>query len=95
MYSLLSWLIIGLTIGLIARMIVPHWKPIGVGMTIVLSILGAMFGGLVSTQIWTTFAVNEPDVSRMWPGWLMSAASATFLLWFHVVYNTRPVWTRR
>ena len=95
MYSLLSWLIIGLTLGVVARMIIPHWKPVGVGMTIALGVLGAMLGGLISTQIWSTFAVVEPNVAQMWPGWLMAAACASFLLWFHVFYNTRPLWVRR
>ena len=79
MLSLLSWLVTGLIVGLIARALVPGKQDIGVVLTIVLGVVGAVLGGLLSTVIWPTWT-NEPDVNRMWPGWLMSIAGGVLVL---------------
>jgi uncharacterized membrane protein YeaQ/YmgE (transglycosylase-associated protein family) len=55
MASLLSWLLTGLIVGFIARAIVPGRQSIGVLMTIVLGVIGAILGGLVSSLIWPTW----------------------------------------
>ena len=80
MFSLLSWIVVGLLVGLIARALVPGRQKIGVLLTIGLGIAGAMLGGLLSTALWPTWA-NDPDVNRMWPGWLMSIAGGVVVLW--------------
>lgn len=77
--SLLSWLITGLVVGLIARALVPGKQDIGTVLTIVLGVVGAVLGGLLSSVIWPTWT-NEPDVNRMWPGWLMSIAGGVLVL---------------
>ena len=79
MFSLLSWVVVGLVVGFIARALVPGKQHIGVPLTIGLGILGAMIGGAASTALWPTWA-NDPDVNRMWPGWLMSVAGAVIVL---------------
>lgn len=80
MLSLLSWIITGLVVGLIARALVPGRQHLNLLLTIGLGIVGACVGGLVSTAIWPTWA-NDPDVNRMWPGWLMSIAGGVAVLW--------------
>ena len=79
MLSLLSWIVVGLFVGFIARALVPGRQKIGVPLTIGLGIAGAVVGGLISTAIWPTWA-NEPEVNRMWPGWLMSIVGAVIVL---------------
>src|SRR5687768_5542045 len=79
MLSLLSWILTGLVVGFIARAIVPGKQHIGTLMTIVLGVVGAMLGGLISMALWPTWT-NDPEVSRMWPGWLMSIAGAVIVL---------------
>jgi uncharacterized membrane protein YeaQ/YmgE (transglycosylase-associated protein family) len=79
MLSLLTWLVAGLIIGLIARALVPGKQDIGIAQTIVLGVLGAVLGGLISSVIWPTWT-NDPDVNRMWPGWLMSIAGGVLAL---------------
>jgi uncharacterized membrane protein YeaQ/YmgE (transglycosylase-associated protein family) len=79
MLSLLSWLLVGLVVGFIARALVPGKQHIGIALTIGLGILGAMLGGLLSMALWPTWA-NDPDVNRMWPGWLMSVVGAVIVL---------------
>jgi uncharacterized membrane protein YeaQ/YmgE (transglycosylase-associated protein family) len=88
MLSLLSWVLTGLIVGLIARALVPGRQNIGTIMTIVLGIVGACVGGLISSAIWPTWT-NDPDVNRMWPGWLMSIAGGVVVLWAYVALTTR------
>ncbi|MCI0704602.1 MAG: GlsB/YeaQ/YmgE family stress response membrane protein, partial [Planctomycetia bacterium] len=79
MLSLLSWILTGLIVGLIARALVPGKQHIGTLLTIALGIVGAIVGGLISSAIWPTWT-NDPDVNRMWPGWLMSIAGGVIVL---------------
>lgn len=83
MLSLLSWLITGLIVGLLARAIVPGRQSLGLALTIGLGIVGAMLGGFLSTLFWPTWA-DDPNVSRMWPGWLMSIVGGVIVLWGYV-----------
>jgi uncharacterized membrane protein YeaQ/YmgE (transglycosylase-associated protein family) len=43
--------IVGLIVGALARLVVPGRNPIGIGMTILLGIVGAVVGGLVGHAI--------------------------------------------
>ena len=79
MFALIGWLVTGLIVGLIARALVPGKQSLGIIMTIVLGVVGAMVGGLISSAIWPTWG-NDPDVSQMWPGWLMSIVGAVIVL---------------
>lgn len=83
MLSLLSWIVVGLIIGLIARALVPGKQPMGIIMTIVLGVIGACVGGFISSALWPTWA-NDPDVNRMWPGWLMSILGGVLVLWGYI-----------
>jgi uncharacterized membrane protein YeaQ/YmgE (transglycosylase-associated protein family) len=87
MLSLLSWIVTGLIVGLIARALLPGKQSMGFVMTVLLGIAGACLGGLISTALWPTWADN-PDVSRMWPGWLMSIAGGVLVLWAYVALMT-------
>ena len=88
MLSLLSWILTGLVVGLIARAILPGRQSVGLIMTIVLGIVGAFLGGLISSFIWPTWA-DDPDVSKMWPGWLMAILGAVIVLWGYVALTGR------
>jgi uncharacterized membrane protein YeaQ/YmgE (transglycosylase-associated protein family) len=80
MLSLLSWVITGLVVGLIARALVPGKQSLGVILTAALGIVGAALGGLMSSAIWPTWQ-NDPNVDQMWPGWIMSVIGAVIVLW--------------
>ena len=88
MFSLLSWIVTGLIVGLIARALVPGKQDIGIVMTIVLGVVGACLGGLISTAIWPTWT-DDPNVNQMWPGWLMSIAGGMIVLWAYVAVTGR------
>lgn len=93
MLSLLSWIITGLVVGLIARAIVPGRQSMGLLLTIGLGIVGAFVGGLISMAFWPTWA-NDPDVNRMWPGWLMSIVGGVLVVGLYAAATNRRGVTR-
>jgi len=94
MISLLSWLVTGLIVGIIARALVPGKQPLGIILTIVLGVIGAVLGGFLSTLFWPTWA-DEPNVNRMWPGWLMSILGGVLVLWGYISLTGRRELTTR
>lgn len=83
MFSLLSWIVTGLIVGLIARALLPGKQSLGFIMTTLLGVAGAALGGLISTAIWPTWT-NDPNVDQMWPGWIMSVIGAMLVLFGYV-----------
>jgi uncharacterized membrane protein YeaQ/YmgE (transglycosylase-associated protein family) len=52
MGSLLSWIVFGLIVGLIARFIAPGHQHLGLAGTTLLGIGGSFMGGFLSALIW-------------------------------------------
>lgn len=53
MFNILGLLVVGLVIGVIARLIKPGRQNISVLMTFVLGVAGALIGGLIASQLGT------------------------------------------
>lgn len=68
--AILIWAIAGLIIGVIARALMPGPNPMGMGMTIVLGIAGAVLGGFIGRLLGLGGA-----------GWIISILGAMLLLW--------------
>ena len=51
--QILGLIFIGIVIGVLARLVLPGRQKIGVGMTILLGIAGALIGGIVASAIGT------------------------------------------
>jgi len=51
MMGILSWVVFGLLACIIARCIMPGKEHMGIFMTIILGIIGALIGGVVSTAL--------------------------------------------
>jgi uncharacterized membrane protein YeaQ/YmgE (transglycosylase-associated protein family) len=49
--ALVAWLITGLVIGALAHLIVPGRQRIGILLTVVFGMVGALFGGIVTTAV--------------------------------------------
>ena len=47
----LSWIILGLIVGVLAKWIMPGKDPGGLFITIILGIAGAMIGGFIGTKL--------------------------------------------
>lgn len=49
--GIIAWIILGLVVGIIAKLLMPGKDPGGIFMTIILGIAGAMGGGFISSAI--------------------------------------------
>lgn len=67
---IIIWAIAGGIIGIIARALMPGPNPMGMGMTIVLGIAGAIVGGFIGRLLGLGGA-----------GWILSVIGAMLLLW--------------
>ena len=71
--GIFSWIIVGLIVGALAKLIMPGHDPGGMIVTIILGIAGSLLGGAIGR----TFGFYEPDQAA---GWIMSIIGAIVLL---------------
>jgi uncharacterized membrane protein YeaQ/YmgE (transglycosylase-associated protein family) len=71
--GILSWILFGLVVGIIAKLLMPGRDPGGFIVTILLGIAGALLGGFIG-QTMGLYGQNEGA------GWLMSILGAIVLL---------------
>jgi uncharacterized membrane protein YeaQ/YmgE (transglycosylase-associated protein family) len=82
--GILSWILFGLVIGIIAKLLMPGRDPGGFIVTILLGIAGALLGGFVGRTM-GMYGQNEGA------GWLMSILGAVILLALYRVLVRRRV----
>jgi uncharacterized membrane protein YeaQ/YmgE (transglycosylase-associated protein family) len=82
--SLLSWMLCGLIVGLIARLLLPGRQNMSLLMTMVLGIVGAVVGGLLYSLV--QGAPSEPFSlsGNAWHGWVVAVLGAVVVLWAYV-----------
>jgi uncharacterized membrane protein YeaQ/YmgE (transglycosylase-associated protein family) len=71
--AILSWILFGLVVGVIAKLLMPGRDPGGFIVTILLGIAGALIGGFIGRAL-GFYAESEGA------GWLMSILGAIVLL---------------
>ncbi len=71
--AILSWIVFGLVIGIIAKLLMPGRDPGGFIVTILLGIAGALVGGFIGRAM----GLYGPGQSA---GWFMSILGAIILL---------------
>jgi uncharacterized membrane protein YeaQ/YmgE (transglycosylase-associated protein family) len=71
--GILSWVIFGLIVGALAKLVMPGKDPGGIIVTIVLGIAGSLVGGFIGQALGF---YGE----RQYAGWLMSILGAIVLL---------------
>lgn len=82
MFGILGWIIFGLIVGVIAKILMPGRDPGGFIITILLGIAGALAGGFLGRAVgW--YGPNEGA------GFLMALAGALILLWIYRVATRR------
>jgi uncharacterized membrane protein YeaQ/YmgE (transglycosylase-associated protein family) len=75
--QLISWVVLGLIAGALARWLMPGEDPMSIGATILLGIAGSFVGGFIGNLIW-----RPVSGSYFHPGNLiLSIAGAFLLLW--------------
>ena len=76
MFGVIGWIIFGLIVGVIAKLLMPGRDPGGIIITMALGIAGALLGGFIGRALgW--YRENEPA------GFLMSLIGAVLLLWIY------------
>ena len=73
MIAILSWIVFGLIVGALAKLIMPGDDPGGFIVTILIGIAGALVGGFIGRAM----GFYGPDQSA---GWIMSILGAIVLL---------------
>jgi uncharacterized membrane protein YeaQ/YmgE (transglycosylase-associated protein family) len=82
--AILSWIVFGLVIGFIAKLLMPGKDPGGFIVTILLGIAGALLGGFIGRAM----GFYGPGQSA---GWIMSILGAIVLLVLYRVMVRRRV----
>ena len=71
--SILAWIVIGLIVGVLAKLVMPGRDPGGMIVTILLGIGGALLGGAIGRAL----GMYDPGQPA---GWIMSILGAIVLL---------------
>ena len=84
MIGILGWIVFGLVIGALAKLLMPGRDPGGIVVTMVLGIAGALIGGFVGRLLgW--YAPGEPA------GFVMALIGAVLLLFIYRKAVKKPV----
>jgi uncharacterized membrane protein YeaQ/YmgE (transglycosylase-associated protein family) len=78
MIAVLMWVLFGLVVGIVAKLIMPGREPGGFAITVLLGIGGALVGGFLSRLLGVSTTNSSPG------GFLMSILGAVVLL---AIYN--------
>jgi len=82
MFGVIGWMIFGLIVGAIAKLVMPGRDPGGIIVTMLIGIVGALLGGWVGQAIgW-----YRPGEGA---GFLMSLLGAVLLLWLYRAFVAR------
>ncbi len=90
--SLLSWLVCGLIVGLIARALLPGRQSVGLVMTIILGIVGAVVGGVLFALVQGGSSDPFSLAGNAWQGWIVAILGAVVVLWAHMALYPRRWW---
>lgn len=75
--TIIVWMVFGLVIGLIARMLYPGRQSMGLFATMLLGIVGSLVGGFISWAI----GFRSEDGAFRGAGWIMSIVGAMIVVW--------------
>lgn len=76
--GILGWIVFGLIVGAIAKLLMPGRDPGGIIVTMVLGIVGALLGGFIGRAL-GMYAVDEPA------GFIMALVGAVLVLFIYRV----------
>jgi uncharacterized membrane protein YeaQ/YmgE (transglycosylase-associated protein family) len=83
MLTIVSWIVFGLVVGVIAKLLMPGRDPGGVVITALIGIAGALVGGFVGRAL----GMYGPGEAA---GYLMSILGAVLLLFVYRRLRARP-----
>jgi uncharacterized membrane protein YeaQ/YmgE (transglycosylase-associated protein family) len=89
---ILSWLLCGLIVGFIARLLVGSGYPMGIGRTTVLGIVGAFVGGLLHQLFFGVAGEPFSFSTTAWQGWILSIIGAVIVLLIYTRWKRNRSW---
>ena len=84
LYTVISWAVFGLIVGMIARFLVPGQQAMGWIATIALGVLGSFAGGAIS---WLIFGTPTSAINPA--GWIMSIIGGVICVLLYVRLSAR------
>jgi uncharacterized membrane protein YeaQ/YmgE (transglycosylase-associated protein family) len=60
--GILTWVIWGLFVGAVARLLLPGRQSIGIPLTILLGVIGSLLGGFLATELLDIGDANDADL---------------------------------
>lgn len=90
--SVITWIICGLIVGLVARFLVPGVRRMSLPMTAVLGIAGALVGGFLYSVVRGASYAPFTLASHNWQGWIVAILGAAILLWVYALMFPRKWW---
>jgi uncharacterized membrane protein YeaQ/YmgE (transglycosylase-associated protein family) len=82
--NILSWIVFGLVVGIIAKLVTPGRDPGGFIVTVLLGIAGALLGGFIGRAM-GFYGANQSA------GWLMSIGGSIILLLLYRLVAPRRI----
>jgi uncharacterized membrane protein YeaQ/YmgE (transglycosylase-associated protein family) len=83
MFGILGWILFGLIVGIVAKLLMPGRDPGGFIITALLGVAGALLGGFVGRAL----GLYGPNESA---GFIMSVIGALLLLFLYNMFRRRP-----
>ena len=81
LFSIISMIVVGFIVGVLARWFYPGAINMGFWATVVVGIVGSLVGGVIGGLMW-----KSPD-GRFHPaGWILSIVGALIVLWLYLTY---------
>jgi uncharacterized membrane protein YeaQ/YmgE (transglycosylase-associated protein family) len=84
MFGVLGWIVFGLVVGIVAKLIMPGRDPGGFIVTLVLGVVGALLGGFIGRSM-GLYGPTDPA------GFLMALVGAIILLAIYRMMSGRRV----
>jgi uncharacterized membrane protein YeaQ/YmgE (transglycosylase-associated protein family) len=84
--TIIVWIVFGLIVGAIARLLYPGRQPMGIVATTLLGIAGSLIGGFISWAF-----TGGPNASYQPAGWIMSIIGAIVVVWIYVAMTGERV----
>ena len=76
--SIIGWIVLGLLVGVIAKRLVPGNESVGVILTMVLGIAGALLGGFLATALGLGDPIDEFFDLSTWVAAIVGAMAILF-----------------
>jgi uncharacterized membrane protein YeaQ/YmgE (transglycosylase-associated protein family) len=84
--SIIAWIVLGLLAGMIAKAIMPGGERVGLILTIVLGVVGALLGGFLAKALGLGDPIDEFfDLST----WIAAVVGALIILWLWSMISSR------